>query len=129
MDVIAILACAMAVFYYLSWRRTQADLNALCDAVQRVAHGKARIQFTQLIVDHHAQRLKGAGRRMLTRRDPRLRLSYHRSELARGPQRARRNDGCSNTAGESFFTEIKEQRSVMARLAGTLAHIPVSGAP
>lgn len=45
MDVIAILACAMAVFYYLSWRKTQADLDALFDAVLRVAHGEARIHF------------------------------------------------------------------------------------
>lgn len=33
----------MAVFYYLSWRKAQSDLDALFDAVQRLARNEARI--------------------------------------------------------------------------------------
>lgn len=43
MEVIALMSCALALFYYWEWRRTRDDLYALHDAVCRVGRGKATV--------------------------------------------------------------------------------------
>ncbi len=43
MEVIALMSCALALFYYYQWRRTREDLDALHDAVCRVGRGEAEV--------------------------------------------------------------------------------------
>lgn len=56
-EVIALIACAMAVFYYLSWRKAAQDVNAMLDAIHKVATGRATIELhgdTATIKDNDA---------------------------------------------------------------------------
>lgn len=43
MEVVALMSCALALFYYSQWRRTREDLDALHEAVCRVGRGEAEV--------------------------------------------------------------------------------------
>lgn len=42
-DLITLIACGLALFYYWEWQRTRDDLDTLHDAVCRVGRGEAEI--------------------------------------------------------------------------------------
>lgn len=53
-DLITLIACCLALFYYWEWQHTRDDLDALHDAVCRVGRGEAEV----VQIDSHTFRIE-----------------------------------------------------------------------